>query len=118
MQGQNAISDFKIRAGWGQTGNQDIGGYLWGAAIGKMPSNLGMGFRQTNIANPYITWEKQEQYNVGLDLGFIQNRIALVLDIYLKNSTATWEQAAMSQFACNRLWVILVKLKIKVWKSL
>jgi TonB-linked SusC/RagA family outer membrane protein len=88
MQGQNAISDFKIRAGWGQTGNQDIGGYLWGAAIGKMPSNLGMGFRQTNIANPYITWEKQEQYNVGLDLGFIQNRIALVLDMYLKKSTA------------------------------
>jgi len=88
MQNQEAVSDFKIRAGWGQTGNQDIGGYRWGAAIGKMPSNLGMGFRQTNIANPYITWEKQEQINVGLDLGFIQNRINLVVDAYLKTSTA------------------------------
>ncbi len=88
MQNQDFVSDFKIRAGWGQTGNQDIGGYRWGAAIGKMPSNLGMGFRQTNIANPYITWEKQEQINVGLDLGFIQNRINLVVDAYLKTSTA------------------------------
>jgi len=88
MQSQDAVSDFKIRAGWGQTGNQDIGGYRWGAAIGKMPSNLGMGFRQTNIANPYITWEKQEQINVGLDLGFLQNRINLVVDAYLKTSTA------------------------------
>ncbi|HUW91744.1 MAG TPA: TonB-dependent receptor [Bacteroidales bacterium] len=89
MQGiSEVMNDLKIRAGWGQTGNQNIGGYRWGAAIGKMPSNLGMGFRQTNIANPYITWEKQEQINVGLDMGFIQNRITLVVDMYLKTSTA------------------------------
>jgi TonB-linked SusC/RagA family outer membrane protein len=85
---KDKISDLKIRAGWGQTGNQNIGGYRWGAAIGKMPSNLGMGFRQTNIANPYITWEKQEQYNIGIDAGFIKNRITLAMDMYLKTSTA------------------------------
>ncbi|MBE0666548.1 MAG: SusC/RagA family protein, partial [Bacteroidales bacterium] len=89
MQGAaDIVNDLKIRAGWGQTGNQNIGGYRWGAAINKMPSNLGMGFRQTNIANPYITWEKQEQINVGLDAGFLQNRIAIVIDMYLKTSTA------------------------------
>jgi TonB-linked SusC/RagA family outer membrane protein len=85
---QDKISELKIRAGWGQTGNQNIGGYRWGAAIGKMPSNLGMGFRQTNIANPYITWEKQQQYNIGIDAGFIKNRITLAMDMYLKTSTA------------------------------
>jgi hypothetical protein len=84
---RDVVNDFKIRAGWGQTGNQDIGGYLWGASIYKMPSNLGMGFRQTNIANPYIGWEAQEQFNVGLDLGFIQNRINVILDLYSKKST-------------------------------
>jgi TonB-linked SusC/RagA family outer membrane protein len=84
----NTVSDFKIRAGWGQTGNQNIGGYRWGAAITKMPTNLGMGFRQANIANPYITWEKQEQTNLGMDLGFLKNRITLVLDAYVKTSTA------------------------------
>jgi hypothetical protein len=85
---QKTINDLKIRAGWGQTGNQNIGGYRWGASITKMPSNLGMGFRQSNIANPYITWEKQEQINLGIDMGLIQNRVALVLDMYVKTSTA------------------------------
>jgi len=81
------VNDFKIRAGWGQTGNQDIGGYRWGAAITKMPSNLGMGFRQSNIANPYITWEEQEQINLGFDLSFLASRIGLVVDMYNKIST-------------------------------
>ena len=88
MQGVKAIvNDFKIRAGWGQTGNQDIGGYRWGASITKMPSNLGMGFRQSNIANPYITWEAQEQVNLGFDLSFLNSRIGLVIDMYNKIST-------------------------------
>jgi TonB-linked SusC/RagA family outer membrane protein len=85
---KDRINDLKIRAGWGQTGNQNIGGYRWGASITKMPSNLGMGFRQSNIANPYITWEKQEQYNIGIDAAFLKNRVNLVLDLYLKTSTA------------------------------
>jgi len=85
---KGTISDLKLRAGWGQTGNQNIGGYRWGASITKMPSNLGMGFRQSNIANPYITWEKQEQTNVGVDLGLAGNRINLVLDFYIKKSSA------------------------------
>jgi len=83
---KGAINDLKIRVGWGQTGNQNIGGYLWGAAINKMPTNLGMGFRQSNISNPYIQWEKQQQNNLGLDVSFLQNRINLVLDLYIKTS--------------------------------
>ncbi|MBN1415972.1 MAG: TonB-dependent receptor [Bacteroidales bacterium] len=84
---KSVLNDFKIRAGWGQTGNQDIGGYRWGASIIKMPSNLGQGFRQSNIANPYITWEDQEQINIGFDLSFFTSRIGLVIDLYDKTST-------------------------------
>jgi len=82
------VNDLKIRAGWGQTGNQNIGSYRWGASITKMPTNLGQGFRQSNIANPYITWEKQEQINLGFDVGLLENRVALILDLYKKKSTA------------------------------
>jgi len=81
-----AISNLKLRLGWGQTGNQNIGGYQWGAAIGKMPTNLGQGYRQLNIANPYIKWEKQVQTNIGVDLGFLTNRINLTVDMYKKVS--------------------------------
>jgi len=85
---KNTVSNFKIRAGWGQTGNANIGGYRWGASIAKMPSGLGQGFRQTNIANPFITWEKQEQINLGFDLGFLKDKIELVVDLYDKTSSA------------------------------
>jgi TonB-linked SusC/RagA family outer membrane protein len=82
------MNNFKIRAGWGQTGNASIGGYKWGASIGGMNSNLGQGFRQSNIANPYVTWEKQEQINLGFDMGFFENRLGIVVDLYDKTSTA------------------------------
>jgi TonB-linked SusC/RagA family outer membrane protein len=82
------ISNLKIRAGWGQTGNANIGGYRWGASISKMPTGLGQGFRQSNIANPFITWEKQEQYNFGIDVGLFDNRIEMVVDLYNKTSSA------------------------------
>jgi len=71
----------------GQTGNQNIGGYRWEQLYQKCPQP-GYGFRQSNIANPYITWEKQEQTNLGFDLAFLQNRITMALDMYIKTSTA------------------------------
>lgn len=82
----SAVSNGKLRVGWGQTGNANIGSYLWGASLSTMPSGLGAGYRQTNIANPYIQWETQEQWNFGLDLGFFNDRIILVTDIYDKTS--------------------------------
>ena len=83
---KEVISNGKIRVGWGQTGNSNIGGYAWGAAISQMPSALGAGFRPANIPNPAIHWEKQEQVNVGLDLGFFKDRINLTVDAYYKKS--------------------------------
>lgn len=80
------LNNGKLRIGWGQTGNANIGGYRWGAAIVRMPSSLGLGYRQSNIANPYIKWETQEQWNLGLDLNFFDNRIGLVVDAYDKTS--------------------------------
>ena len=82
----DVLSNGKLRIGWGQTGNANIGGYRWGAAISKMPSGLGLGYRQSNIANPYIKWETQEQWNLGLDLNFFNNRIGLIVDAYDKTS--------------------------------
>jgi len=83
---KSVLSNGKLRLGWGQTGNQFIGDYLWGAKISKMSTGLGTAYRPTNIANPYIKWETQEQTNLGLDLGFLDNRIELTVDAYKKNS--------------------------------
>ena len=80
------INNGKLRLGWGQTGNAAIGGYAWGAAMGRMPSALGMGYRPANIPNEAIQWESQEQINVGLDLGLLNDRIGLTIDWYKKKS--------------------------------
>ncbi len=83
---KRVIDNGKLRLGWGQTGNSSIGSYAWGASISRMPSALGMGFRPSNIPNTSIRWESQEQYNVGLDLGFLDGRINLTVDAYYKRS--------------------------------
>ena len=76
----------KLRLGWGQTGNSNIGSYKWGAALSKMPSALGAGYRPANIPNTAIRWEKQQQYNAGLDLSFLDNKINVIIDAYYKRS--------------------------------
>lgn len=83
---KKVIDNGKLRLGWGQTGNSSIGSYAWGAAITRMPSALGMGFRPSNIPNTSIRWKSQEQYNVGLDLSFFTGRLNLTVDAYYKRS--------------------------------
>lgn len=80
------LSNGKLRLGWGQTGNSNIGGYAWGSSISPMDSALGSGYRPANIANTAIRWESQEQFNIGLDLGFFNDRLNLVVDLYQKVS--------------------------------
>ena len=80
------LSNGKLRIGWGQTGNANIGGYKWGVTVGSINTALGMSYRPTNIANESVMWESQEQWNIGLDLGFLNNRINLTLDWYNKES--------------------------------
>ncbi|MCR5130897.1 MAG: TonB-dependent receptor [Prevotella sp.] len=80
------LSNGKLRLGWGQTGNSGIGGYKWGSAMSVMDTGLGVSYRPANLKNLDIKWETQEQWNVGLDLGFFNGRIGLTLDWYKKMS--------------------------------
>ena len=84
---KHVVSNGKIRLGWGQTGNSNIGGGAWEATIYDSYSALGDAQRPTNIPNTGVHWEKQEQVNLGLDLGFFDNRLALTIDAYSKRSS-------------------------------
>ena len=77
----------KIRLGWGQTGNANIGGGAWESGMSKMPTGLGDSQRPANISNTGIHWEKQVQTNLGLDLNFLDNRVNLTVDLYKKISS-------------------------------
>lgn len=80
------LTNGKLRLGWGQTGNSNIGGYKWGSAMGVMGTGLGTSYKPANLKNLDIKWETQEQWNVGLDLGFLNNRINMTVDWYKKMS--------------------------------
>lgn len=80
------LSNGKIRLGWGQTGNSNIGSYKWGASMSVMETGLGTSYRPANLKNLDIKWETQEQWNLGFDLGFWNNRINLTVDLYKKTS--------------------------------
>ena len=84
---KNVLNDGKIRIGWGQTGNANIGAGAWESGMSKMPSALGDSQRPANISNTGIHWEKQVQTNIGFDLSFFKNRLNLTVDLYQKTSS-------------------------------
>jgi TonB-linked SusC/RagA family outer membrane protein len=90
MEGFNALQDLKIRASWGQTGNQAIGafGYVstMSAANAIFGSTVVTGFAPSNLANTGLKWEANEQTDIGLDFSLLRGRIQVVADYFVKKS--------------------------------
>lgn len=83
---KNVMNEFKFRAGYGMVGNSNINSFLYSAKMTSINTLSGTGYFMSNIANPNLKWEASEQFNVGLDIGFLQGRISLTVDAYLKRS--------------------------------
>lgn len=97
MQSVKSISQLKLRVGYGQTGNQNIGAYAFADKLSvngvyNFGSQRGFESNLVNLiypyllSNPSVKWEAVEQYNVGVDIGFLKNRIVANLDFYVKNT--------------------------------
>jgi len=84
------LSNLKIRVSAGETGNQEIGRYRTQAFIGStnVPLNGAVysGLYPSSMPNPDLKWERTLQYDAGIDIGIIDNRIALSVDWYLKKT--------------------------------
>ncbi|NRB62975.1 MAG: SusC/RagA family TonB-linked outer membrane protein, partial [Saprospiraceae bacterium] len=83
------LSSLKLRAGWGQIGNQAIGPYQTGtnytSGLYSTPANgTIVTFIQGNMGNPNLKWETTEQANVGLDFDFFEGRLYGAIDAYSK----------------------------------
>jgi TonB-linked SusC/RagA family outer membrane protein len=76
------ISLLKLRAGYGLTGNDDIGNYT--ARQNYVSQNLlGMeGLVRGNFADPQLQWEVNKKLNLGIDLGFLHDRLRISADVY------------------------------------
>lgn len=75
------LSNFKLRASYGQLGNENIGLYKYQSLID--PSNGS----ETVYGNPDIAWEKVNMLDVGMDLSFFNGMIDLTFDYYDKQTT-------------------------------
>ncbi len=94
MKGIAWLSNLKLRASYGLTGNNNIPQYSYmnylntsnyptGSGIGTL--HPGLASNNTALGNPDITWEQTEEANFGIDLGFFRSRLNLTVEYY--NST-------------------------------
>lgn len=87
------FSNLKLRVSYGETGNQGIGAYrtLGVLQAANYPYNGTLSSGMSTIdwrgkANPDLKWETTRQWNVGLDMGFMNNRLSFTLDYYYKKT--------------------------------
>jgi len=84
----SAVNLLKFRAGYGITGNDDIRDYQTQAYFSSLRfKSVGNGVILTNLANPQIQWETTGRVNLGMDMGLLNDRLALSLDVYSSNTS-------------------------------
>lgn len=88
MKGQSLVSDLKLRASYGLTGNNAIGNYR---AIGQLGGAnyvigdvLTPGLGRSSFTNPELGWESTTQVDVGLDFSLLNSRLSFTADYYRK----------------------------------
>lgn len=81
------LSFGKLRASWGQSGQKFQEAYLAHGLMEYSNTHLGeAGLIPSSMANSHLTWEKSNQYDLGLDLDLFSNRVKVKLDYYYKYS--------------------------------
>lgn len=88
------ISELKLRASYGVTGNNNIGDYSWQSyeqtANYVFGANAGArvyGFAPNSVAIKNLTWETNTQKDLGLELGLFNNRVYLTVEAYTRSTT-------------------------------
>lgn len=85
------LSNLKLRASWGVTGNNNSGNYAWQATystVGVVVNKTNKkGLLQTALGNNLLEWETTYTTNVGLDFGLWGNKLTGEIDGYVKNTT-------------------------------
>ena len=94
IQDLGLFTDLKFRAGYGKTGNDQVGNYASYALISNThvtfdgaTNTAGTHLSQSTPENSSLKWETTSQYNAGFDMSFFEARLALTIDGYFKKTT-------------------------------
>ena len=86
---QDVISNGKLRLSYGQTGNSNVGNRamsFYGVGYNNVFGSTSVkGVYLTQLGNPDLTWETSKEWNLGLDLGFFNNRINMTAEYFHRN---------------------------------
>lgn len=87
-----ALSQLKLRASWGKTGNQEIGNNRSLTTFNKgatyvLNNQFITTLRPSRLANPDLKWETTEQIDIGLDFSFLEGKLSGTIEWYQKNTT-------------------------------
>lgn len=90
FQKSSIVNDLKIRAGYGVTGNQNIGNYSFASVLQTVQYNFNgqpaTAIVPLAIPNPGVRWEKVAQANIAVDASLFDNRVSVTFDAYLKTT--------------------------------
>ncbi|TRX72076.1 TonB-dependent receptor [Carboxylicivirga sp. M1479] len=98
MQDFDFLTYGKLRASWGQNGNQDIRNFVYSSNIAYKDQGYYFGPNKdvpqqaavpANVPNPDVTWETSEQINIGFDTRWLDSRLGFTFDWYMK-TTKDW----------------------------
>jgi len=89
IQNLNVFSNLKVKTGYGMTGNNRVGNFdsmvTYGSGNGYyFGNNYYPGIYQKKMANTDLKWETTQQFNAGLEMGFLKNRIIVDTEMYYK----------------------------------
>lgn len=92
LKGSSIISNLKLRASYGVTGNSEINTYsslaLLGTGYSAIIDNVRItGVGTNRLANPDLKWEKTGQSDLGVELGLFNNRVNIETDLYYRKTT-------------------------------
>jgi TonB-linked SusC/RagA family outer membrane protein len=103
MKNLHQINDLKIRASYGLTGNNNFnsGNYPSASLVGPVnyvfSNALVSGKYVTQLGNSDLTWEKNKQFDLGVDIGILNNRITFIYDYYNKETDGLLYQVNIPQ---------------------
>jgi TonB-linked SusC/RagA family outer membrane protein len=98
MPDSRVLTDLKLRASWGLTGNQGIPNYAFGSSLRGINSAYGMSYINNRIANPDVQWESTETFNVGMNISLWNNRVTLEADAYQRFTDGMLLQVAIPNY--------------------
>ncbi len=99
IKNMNLFSDLKLRVSYGEVGNDVVPPYSTQAFLSQtaydFDGNAAYGYAPNNIGNADLRWENSAEINIGLDLGFIKNRIMASIEYYDKTTNDLIQNVAI-----------------------